>query len=443
MKKILIAPWGDFLGWSEVSYKYKEVEMSSRTTLPVVCEAEDPDKIIIIVLDSLIVNFAGNELTSYESELKKVEDNTREYVGKIVRKPVNIIVSPSTGTFKGRINKDVIIKTKGNVTDFYYFTYYKLAEELTDCIGEDQCEIILDITHGINFQTIGTYKIVKNIAQLLAFFLQGTISDRKHRVKFMVLNSDPFFAERELLYVNEIENFWVTPLFIIESVAEKVTFNLIKGRGKEINDKIKELLPDGINLSIIGAFLSAFKNLFPLQVFYFAPDPKSIATLLREIVFYGESSFVKMIEIQGNEMARKLTLYQGIELLVDAWLVAKGLKEFFEFEPGTKEIELEFLKKFVEVLPDSVMYRVKSDVSSLDKILKEETIPYDEWKLYREIEESKGRKVSPQLDERNFVAHSGLEYNSLEILKGRDGKILLRIPEKTINEEINILLNLL
>ncbi|HIC87720.1 MAG TPA: CRISPR-associated protein, partial [Aquificae bacterium] len=51
--KILIAPWGNPFAWQEVTYRFGDVEDNSKSSLKIIQQAIQPDKTIIIGLDTL------------------------------------------------------------------------------------------------------------------------------------------------------------------------------------------------------------------------------------------------------------------------------------------------------------------------------------------------------------------------------------------------------
>jgi len=88
----------------------------------------------------------------------------------------------------------------GEMMDCYRYLLIRLSEYL---VKNKDPDIVLDITHGINFETVFTYRAISNVLSVMGFFGE---------IKLRVYNSDPFI-EGAQLQINEIENTIVPPSF--------------------------------------------------------------------------------------------------------------------------------------------------------------------------------------------------------------------------------------
>ena len=187
---ILISPWGDPRQWSDVTYIYDNVKLKSKTSLKILQQRLQPEKTLIIGLDTL-----AKEGSNY-SELKKdAETLLEESVKEFGLGNTEILIAPGKGDFfNGTF--------EGNMMDYYYYTLWKLSEMLIgDNIPE---EIHLDLTHGINFMPVLTYRAVKQVLGVLGIF--------KRDIKLRVYNADPFVPNvTGELSINMVEDSTVIP----------------------------------------------------------------------------------------------------------------------------------------------------------------------------------------------------------------------------------------
>ena len=68
MQKVLIAPWGNFSNWKKAIYLFDGIEKESKSSVSVIYEKINPDKVYILVLDTL----SNLESENYEDIVKEV-----------------------------------------------------------------------------------------------------------------------------------------------------------------------------------------------------------------------------------------------------------------------------------------------------------------------------------------------------------------------------------
>jgi CRISPR-associated protein Csx1 len=169
--KILIEIWGNFEKWKEVNYYYgNENIKDSKTTFPLLFQCINPSSVFVIVSDTLIDNY-DEEYENYSHIIDQVTIETKSFIDDINKKfntnlnDYNIIVAPGIGRFEK-------IEVKGNPHNFYAFIYTKLScfitEQLEEIFSNEEIEVYLDITHGINYMTMMSYRAVKDILSILA-----------------------------------------------------------------------------------------------------------------------------------------------------------------------------------------------------------------------------------------------------------------------------------
>ncbi|MFN3599687.1 MAG: CRISPR-associated CARF protein Csx1, partial [Aquificaceae bacterium] len=221
--RILLAIWGNYKNWRTATYKYRGEEFTSSTTLPLLFKAIEPDYTYVIVADTLMDEYMDEVNSNYQQGIEKVREKTKiyieekmgEYTNDLEEKNLDILVLPGVGTFSK-------LKFIGDPNNFYALVYYKLGKSILKIMNDHKLifgnskeenkpciEFYLDITHGLNYMTMMTYRAVKDILQIVAYFC---------KVQLVVLNSDPYpllksGGEGFLLNINEIERINVIPVF--------------------------------------------------------------------------------------------------------------------------------------------------------------------------------------------------------------------------------------
>lgn len=433
MKNILIAPWGDPEGWKEVRYKYKDIEINSKTSLKIIQDIEKPDKTIIIVLDTLA---DGSEKYNNYNEIKKdVEFKIKEFAYKSNLYNSEIIVAPGTGTFKNGI-------FEGKPTDFYYYILWELVLKLIDNYDEE-ITIHLDLTHGINYTTILTYRAIKEILKIYSIFTK--------KLNFKAYNTDPSFPFGiSTLKVNLIENVNIKE----ETFNEKININqrlplkaldLTSEERRELNQKyIKWLNKNNININLINknlsSFIGALYNGLPMAIFRFFPDRKILKKIIIYILNLYERYFIIKIKKDSNKLKiiKRLSIENNFKIYIFVFLVSTLLEKMNILVKQKNIVSIEEIEKIVEELfyfDERIKIKIQDDIYNLRNDLEEKDIK--EWKIYNDI---LCRKIGNP-DERNFLAHSGLERNVVEIKEGYFTFILNNnrfiLDENIMNKNIN------
>ncbi|BFH74754.1 CRISPR-associated CARF protein Csx1 [Sulfurisphaera javensis] len=169
---IYISTWGDPTGWREAKYVCGE---EKKGFLSAVCY-KDVSKLIVITLDSILtprVNENSNVVkclptslpSDYESWKKKIE----EYVNCILKNidlQADVIVLPAIGKYGNY--------EYGRVEDRYIPTEFIrgiLTLELYKRL-KDKEEVILDITHGVNYLGALTLYVLSRLTSFLSLKLK-------------------------------------------------------------------------------------------------------------------------------------------------------------------------------------------------------------------------------------------------------------------------------
>jgi len=437
--KLLIAPWGNPFEWREVKYSYSGKTKKSKDPLALIKEIEKSDKIVIVVLDTLadtlLKGFTGTYLHDSFSNYSYIKTEIRQKVSDFCQKelgfvPDEVIISYGFGEF---------IKTKflGNAKDFYYDVFKEFSFLFAELEVSHEIEVVFDATHGINWITILTYRVLREILEILSYF---------YSVNLKVLNSDPFVREgADLLNINIIEETKILPKISVykddrrpiepynglEEDKEK------KKVGKEINDFFKEIFGNNRKYSEyrdeILLFLGSFYFALPVALLSYIPDPKDLRTKIKKI----SDKFEKNIQIYDSgekvQILRKLEFRESFANFSKAYLISSvlgkcGFRKSYEI-PLSKIKDLKD-KVFGKLAIESNRIDVEiGEVSKLKDNLSEEYQIYAKIKLGGSLD---------QIDKRNFFAHAGFEYNSIELKKdicnGKKDEIYIKIRDQSIEK---------
>jgi len=434
--KVVVAPWGNPTKWKKVPYAYNGQKEEFRSSLAMIEKIENPDKVIIVTVDTLVDDgIASVKISSYNDIKKWIIDLILDFCQKELNNftPEKIIVSYGFGEFAHT-------KFIGNAVDFYYHTFKELALIFADSLPEknEKIEVIFDATHGINYTTILTYRALREILEILAY---------AYDVNLKVLNSDPYIgreAKVDKLNINIIEESKILPkISVYKSNKNPVEpcFLLANERKGEIGINIKEEFNSKItfNKNEILIFLGSFLYALPVFVLSYMTNSSKLKEQIKKI----SEEFEKNIELNSSDklvITRNWEFRENFANLVRAYLVSSILKKFgFNKSDDIPLSKIEELKeKFYKKFPIE-SNRIDVEIGSEEerkgvKGVKEKLT--NEYRPYFEIIEKEDRN----LDKRVFFAHAGFPYNVIE-LKRENDEIYIRIYDKNRKDAENYIIN--
>jgi len=404
---ICIATWGNPAGWDCKEYIFNEDSDCGKTSLRIIKRKINPDMTILVGLDTL-----AREGSSYEEIRRSAENVYSDYLKEFGLTVDRMIIAPGVGDFRDKI-------FIGDMSDFYAYVMCKLEEFLP--AGED-LELHLDLTHGINFMPALTYRAVRELAEIIPA-----------KVRLFVYNSDPFSKEASYLRVNLVESDeipWrpslnklsnslelLRPIDLSESEREELFRYELKKYG-EVKKKVKEL----------NAFTGSVVNGLPLALFRFYPETELLDECIKEVMMFYNRYIMVSKEDGKIKVKRRLSLGRDFPSLIKLILTAKILKELGIEKKN--EVELEKLNE----LKDNIFHRnkrievmISNDLHKIEERKRDVT---DDWKKLKEFLGYKGG-----YDSRNFLAHSGLEENAVEIRR-EGNRVMLRYCDDMIDRVI-------
>lgn len=402
--KFLIAPWGDPSGWKEVIYIFNRGKIKSKTSLKILQKVIKPDRTIIIGLDTL-----AESGKNYREVKANAREKIKKYANEFGLRNYEILIAPGIGKFQNGV-------FQGYALDYYFYIITKISLELLGNFGNyENLSIHLDLTHGINYSTILTYRAIKEIAGIFSIFKE---------VRFRAYNADPSLPRiADKLSINVIEDTIPIPTPFAEKLDQKRPLEPIslspKERKELFKDKLKSIRE--INSSEVSAFIGALYNGLPLALFSFYPKKDRLKEIILAVLnFYEE--YVEVKERDKLEVVRKTKFGKGFKVYVFAYVIATLLENLKLISSQKREVtlnEIENLKENLFKFDERFKVRIDKDIYTFKENLEGKEIK--DWRMYNEI---LGRNIG-EPDARNFLAHSGFEGNVVEVKK-ENGKLLLR-----------------
>jgi CRISPR-associated protein Csx1 len=425
--KILIAPWGNPFGWKEVEYVYNGQTEKLKDPLVLIKKVENPDKVIIISVDTLTDDYVYAFKNPSYNDIKKCAENLIfNFCQKELKNfiPDKIIISNGFGEFNHT-------KFIGNAIDFYYNTFKELTCYFVNLLQQinEKFEIIFDATHGINYVTILTYRTLREIFEIFAYV---------YDVKLKVLNSDPFVgreAKIDRLNINVIEKSKILPRISVyrsdKRPVEPCSSTTLENKSKrEIGENIEDFISEiSFNIDETLIFLGSFLYALPVFILSYMID----SSVLKEKIEKISEKFEKNIclkNLSKLEVFRNWEFRENFANLVKAYLVSSILEKsgFNKLNdvPLSKIKDLKNVYKNFPIESNRIDKEI-GDIKGLGGITQQ-------YEVYNEI---KSNSVSNKIDKRNFFAHAGFEYNTIE-LKKENEEIYIRIyaGNKNFAEEL-------
>ncbi len=404
--KLLIAPWGNPFSWNEVEYHFEGLTCRSKTSLPLLIQKLKPDRILILVADSLADTKGNTRIENYTDIKHIVEQKIKRFLKENSIPEAEICVLPGTGYFPNG-------SFEGQVLDYYYCLLHKLAELF---VLEEISEVHLDLTHGLNFMPVLTYRAIKEIVQVSNYF--GSI-------QFTAYNADPFVKRDAVIKLNlhVVENTEEKPLLPLLSpyeVNESSKFFeklVLDNTGKKLESVEKPWLKD------VLTFLGGLVYGLPLVLTSFFVPSHEISSCLRRAIKVFEDKMEIFLTDQCIHLRRKARLMPLFRVLVLVYMVSSLFEKDGILNHRYEEIGLSLFKNIVDKLfGKHTIFKstLNIEIKNIERLSNITT----DWQLWNQIIE---RPVG-NIDQRNFFAHGGLERNAIELCRKNEDIRLRYLP---------------
>lgn len=417
--KILVAIWGNFSAWKDANYRYKNKIYTSSTTLPLLLDTIKPNYTYIILADTLMDKY--DNIFTYQEGLARIKNEAgafikekiRSYPTKLKEENINILILPAVGTFSRS-------RFVGNPNNFYALVYFELARNILRNLGSKLAfisennkpclELYLDITHGLNFMTMMTYRAVKDILQIIAYFCN---------VRLIVLNSDPLVGSGNIdLNINEIEKINVIPAFNFYRYSDTMLLIPSPSGHEGVNALTKRM-------DRLYAFCSAFLHGLPVYMYYFYEKPKEdeIENIVK--LFYDH------IEVNVNgtfEVIQGLNFGESFISLLQGFLLSNLLMVNAKDDGVVKMDDIERIKGIFKH-SRTILQRLERELGKIKRV--RIGSEFKDYGFYAEANYS----PNDNFDGRNFFAHCGFVHNLIELK--REGNTIFIKPKQRFIEEIH------
>ena len=417
--KILVAIWGNFSAWKDANYRYKNKIYTSSTTLPLLLDTIKPNYTYIILADTLMDKY--DNIFTYQEGLARIKNEAgafikekiRSYPTKLKEDNINILILPAVGTFSRS-------RFVGNPYNFYALVYFELARNILRNLGSKLAfisennkpclELYLDITHGLNFMTMMTYRAVKDILQIIAYFCN---------VRLIVLNSDPLVGSGNIdLNINEIEKINVIPAFNFYRYSDTMLLIPSPSGHEGVNALTKRM-------DRLYAFCSAFLHGLPVYMYYFYEKPKEdeIENIVK--LFYDH------IEVNVNgtfEVIQGLNFGESFISLLQGFLLSNLLMVNAKDDGVVKMDDIERIKGIFKH-SRTILQRLERELGKIKRV--RIGSEFKDYGFYAEANYS----PNDNFDGRNFFAQCGFVHNLIELK--REGNTIFIKPKQRFIEEIH------
>ena len=402
--KILIATIGNIGEWKNVNYLFREKRITARTTLVPLQDIINPDKTLMISMETLI--------PASSNSYRKHKDNVRSYV---LEKMSEWGVRGDVSVVPGVLKTDKI-SVEADPIDMYPFIYMSIFDELKD---HKEIEIHFDITHGINYMIALTTQAIDNIINIL--------SSKERRISLTIYNSEPVIGspigDKK---IHTIEKSKIIPTYRIKKILPQI----LRSENLDETLKIKEMtiqMLSEIGINEIGAWISAYNYgmAFPFTVF--SREYSKIRNFIEKTIELYENETV----IENNSISRRTKFTYNIKNMMNLLPLSSISPEQENIVPIEEIKKIEENIFFAHPMKEIAMKELSEIERRGGKIEEEKYLGEI---IKKDWEKSKIGKIT----KRNMIAHAGMEMNHTLVSKS-DGKIKIRYDPKSLDEVIRVL----
>lgn len=388
MLRVLVSPWGNFKVWKKTVYFLNGRKFSARSTLPVIKEEIKPDVSFVILPDTLTGSFED-----YEAVVKHVKGEGYSFLKELGVKDVEIIVAPGSGSFQnGRFI--------GDLMDFYNIVLYELLAKLP----KSDLEVHLDVTHGLNYMTLMTYRVVKEILETMGIC---------KKVSLIVYNSEPpiqdqitnvHIVERANLFFRPSDDYISSKIYLLDLYTIEKT----KENYRKLNEEELYLSKSIVKRcrKMWNAWMASLYFGFPLVFTTFFPEPDDVKRVIDDVLRVYKSH----IKIEGNTIKRCLKFGNEFKILLKLHTLINMVPEIRKNALSIQEIR----EIGGKIFDQKVRAFLERELNSIEKEAIDRSnrnITFD-WKPLRSLLKT---PASEEVIKRNFMAHAGLECNITEV----------------------------
>ncbi len=461
---LAIGAWGYPPSWKPATYQLEGRRLTSRSTLDAIVDAVNPDRVLVLIPDTVAPPDIVRSASSYHEVIQGVVGWLYEWIREnTVRlrdyKDLRVEVAPNLGTY----SQCSWIAPGCSAFQLYAFHALRaILENLVDLgVEADVVRVFIDTSHGINFMPLATVDALETVATALAAST-GTM------VEVYVYNSEPYpggaTAQTPVLEVHRVETRVLEPrtsaveaaIDMLKSVHLRegvVKLKLASAEeriagvlGRALNAPARELVEhDGVPAAVVNLYG------LPLAAAYLAVDSRLDLDMAAELINDAIEAF-REYTVVDNRLCRVEHLacleYEGARALLEAAALMRRVKSAVssvleKCPPSLEELEdrgvyLDELSEISARLAPLTNFFMNSELYNIQRMLFVQAgcrceadgrppvckncralrIPLycGDWPGAACIETN--------IDYRNFLAHGGIEYNSVEAALDSSGTAL-------------------
>ena len=387
MLRVLISPWGNFKVWRETTYLFNGRKFPAKSTLPVIKEEIKPDASFIILPDTLTESFEN-----YKAVVTHVKNEGYSFLKELGVKDVEIIVAPGSGSFQNG-------KFIGDMMDFYNIVLYELSAKLP----KSDLEVHLDVTHGLNYMTLMTYRVVKEILETMGIY---------KKVSLIVYNSEPPIQDQITnVHIVEKANLFFRPSddYISSKIhlLDLYTIEKTKENYRKLNEEELYLSKSIVKRcrKMWNAWMASLYFGFPLVFTTFFPESNDVKRVIDDTL----RVYKNHIEIKDNTIKRNLKFGDEFKIVLKLHMLINLVPKIKKNTLSIQEIR-EIGEKILDQRAKAFLERELNSIEKEAIDCSNRNITFD-WKPLRCL-----LKIpTSEVIKRNFMAHAGLECNITEV----------------------------
>lgn len=454
---------------------WRNHSVRSPTSLPLLLEVLEPRATLVLVCDTVACSNDLGGRCGYVDLVEAVKRKYEDFINTVLsnarlgkhRGSVDVAVIPCFGTFKNgefltRAN-DTRIRILHELLEFLVRNIINVREEK----GSEEVIVTLDLTHGVNYLPTLTYVSLKTLLRHLAFIGRGAWRE----IRVQVLDSDPFVrGVTNTLNVNIIEETTIHPSTEPYPINGDVALKFTQCRHGEESSctDVRTLRELGKSYRWVQEHLS---NLLDFYASVHAGTPLATLTFMNRLDLeelmdgvrkYFEDHIREGFKVSVSSgkvrVVETLCLTRQAEFILKAIALLAAVRESVgKREAGTeptlrnlstvaeiiawnqtvKEMtanELHNIKKIIcEYLlspsKEAVGKLTKNELASIIEKCVEALSRLEKGTDLKEVVTVTGKTVGG-FSSRNFLAHAGLEYNTIRV----EATIKLTYKEEYVNE---------
>ncbi len=420
-RTLLIATWGQPALWRTAHYTLEDENegVEHCTTLPLLLKHLKSPDVALLVLDSLIDEYGGGNVSKSGSKCFKCYDELRESVRSASGSSSYTKLKEKVGKFahemlrclkiEGKV-EPIVCPAVGKPGGLWYFNSsprdyeaVALAELGLRFLDQRYDRVVLDVSHGVNFMPSVALRVAERFAGIL-LVAHGFIQ----HVTLEVYNSDPYPSrtdDRPRLRLNLVAKEQVSSVRLPSYLPAK----LIARRGKEEPQLVEK--EDELNSryrEVVRLSLSALYYPLPLVLHYsLCRVQGQVLDVLRGALRFWEEN-VK-VERERREVRSAFRLDPDAVyalLLVEAVRRRIGAPEY----PARLEV-LEKCAELYKAFNESYYHLVSHELDLIGKRL-DARRPQTTVRLCELYDERCG---SDKADKRIMIAHAGLQKELVKV----------------------------